>query len=519
MVTMIVYKRIQNCKRQGMNISEVSRALELSRNSVRKYYSMSEQEYRKYLFKLSTRGRRFERFRREITELYAANPPGTVTAASVYDVLEERHESLPGNERTFRNYIRYLRETGQLKDTEPTRIYQKVPALPFGKQMQVDFGQYRVSSGKIAYLFAAILSASRYRYVAVQDHPFQILEVILHLLDCFAYIGGRPEELVIDQDRLMVVSENAGEIIFTKQFQSFVQEQELRMWVCRKADPQSKGKVENLIKFVKTSFFSARCFQEVSEIPRKLNLWLSRRANGKICQATGRVPRVMFEEQEKKCLRAPRASIFHKHSILQRDTRKADSKGLISVGGNKYSVPVDYRSQNVEIYSTDSELFVFDDQGRQEIAHHRLSALCGQVVIQKSHLSARNVSTGELRSRVLDRFSFPEWHQFVQRNRQTYSRYAREQCTALMKVADAVTDSQVFVRALRLCFEHENYSAANLQDAYTYFCTLEADEQPDVLAQLSQGLKTIRKEYSSVGVKKRKLSYYTSLVNLLGAAL
>jgi len=58
----------------------------------------------------------------------------------------------------------------------------------------------------------------------------------------------------------MVVSENAGEIIFTKQFQSFVQEQELQMWVCRKADPQSKGKVENLIKFVKTSFFSARCF-------------------------------------------------------------------------------------------------------------------------------------------------------------------------------------------------------------------------------------------------------------------
>ena len=144
----------------------------------------------------------------------------------------------------------------------------------------------------------------------MQDHPFSTMEVILHLLDCFEYIGGRPEELVIDQDRLMVVSENSGQIIFTKQFRSFIEEQELRLWVCRKAEPQSKGKVENLIKFVKTSFFSARCFYQVSEIPAKLNLWLSRRANGKICQATGRIPRVVLQEEEQKCLRSLRASVF-----------------------------------------------------------------------------------------------------------------------------------------------------------------------------------------------------------------
>jgi len=59
--------------------------------------------------------------------------------------------------------------------------------------MQVDFGQYRLSSGKIAYLLAAILPASRYRYIAVQDHPFQTLEVILHLLDCFATSAVDPK--------------------------------------------------------------------------------------------------------------------------------------------------------------------------------------------------------------------------------------------------------------------------------------------------------------------------------------
>jgi transposase len=437
----------------------------------------------------------------------------------VYDVLEERHEKLPGSERTCRNYIRYLREAGELIDGVVPRIYQRVPTLPFGRQLQVDFGQYRMSSGERAYLFAAILSASRYRYVAVQDHPFTTVEVILHLLDCFENIGGRPEELVIDQDRLIVVSENSGQIIFTKQFRSFIEEQELRLWVCRKADPQSKGKVENLIKFVKTSFFSARCFAQVSEIPPKLNLWLSRRANGKICQATGRVPRIVLLEEEKKCLRSLRASIFHKHSILQRDTRKADSKSLISVGGNKYSVPVDYRGRDVEIYTTESELFVFDAKGIKEIAHHRLSRLCGEVIVHRSHQYSRNLSIGELKGRVLECFGFPEWHLFVQRNTEKFGRYAREQYTALMKVAGNVCERKRFLEAVRLCLEHENYSAANLQDAYIYFCSIDEDEQPDVLAQLSVGLKGIRSDRSRVEVKKRKLSYYTSLVNLVGACL
>ena len=56
-------------------------------------------------------------------------------------------------------------------------------------------------------------------------------------------------------------------------------------------------------------------------------------------------------------------------------------------------------------------------------------------------------------------------------------------------------------------------------DAYTYFCSIDEEEQPDVLAQLSVGLKRIRSDHSQVEVKKRKLSYYTSLVNLVGACL
>ncbi|WP_168203535.1 transposase [Oceanispirochaeta crateris] len=102
-------------------------------------------------------------------------------------------------------------------------------------------------------------------------------------MNCFEYIGGIPHEIVIDQDRALVVSENQDDIILTKQFKDFKKEMGFSLYVCRKADPESKGKVENLVKFVKTSFFSGRQFNSFEEISPRLDSWLERRANGKIC--------------------------------------------------------------------------------------------------------------------------------------------------------------------------------------------------------------------------------------------
>ena len=47
---------------------------------------------------------------------------------------------------------------------------------------------------------------------------------------------------MIDQDRLMVVSENAGDIICTKDFKDFIDEQEVGLWVCRRADPSRRAR-------------------------------------------------------------------------------------------------------------------------------------------------------------------------------------------------------------------------------------------------------------------------------------
>lgn len=513
---MSVYQKIQKCKQQGKNLSEIQRALELSRNTVRKYYRMDEQAFLRYLQRLARRGHKFEKYHNEILTLFQQNAPESVTSSSIYDVLEERHGVLPATERSLRNFVRFLSESGELPIEVSQRIYQPVAPLPPGKQLQLDFGQVKIASGKTAYLFCAILSHSRTRYVAVQDHPFTTAETVGHLLDCFTYLGGRPQQLVIDQDRLLVVSENQGEIITTRLFGEFIAEQELDLYVCRKADPESKGKVENLVKFVKTSFFSARHFTEVAEIPQRLSLWLARRANGKLCQATGRIPAQVLTSEERACLRPLRASVFQKDRLIERDLRKADGKGRISVGGSLYSVPAEYKGREVEIYTTEAKLFVFERASHQQIACHELSVLPGQVVVQKGHLTPRGGATEALETELTGRVDLPEWQSFLQANRSRFARYRREQAAALRHLLDEGPERADLQSALQLCLEHRTVSAANLKDALVYVHQVAHHDAPDVLSLLRPELLR-RQRPADTPVATRKASYYSALLSILGA--
>mgnify|MGYP001287002627 CR=1 FL=1 len=73
MITMNVYKKIQERKSRGENISDICRVVGRSRNTVRKYYRMSPSEYLRYTERASERGKVFEPFRDEILELYWLN--------------------------------------------------------------------------------------------------------------------------------------------------------------------------------------------------------------------------------------------------------------------------------------------------------------------------------------------------------------------------------------------------------------------------------------------------------------
>jgi len=469
MINKAMFRQVQAFRRQGYSKASIVKALDLDPKTVAKYFAMEEEAWRAYRQDQLYRDKVFDGYRKEILEVYEANSFRRLEVASVYDYLEEKYGALPANEQSLRNFIGYLIRTDGLRLDETARLYTKVPELPFGKQLQLDFGQYRCRSGLRLYIFAALLSASRYKYVIFQGKPFRTLDVIRLLLDAFDYFGGRPEELVIDQDRLLLVSENAGDIICTKDFKHFVDEQGFGLWVCRRADPESKGKIENLVKFTKGNFLSTRDFETVEEANAGVLGWLPRRANGKISQATRQIPAVLIE-QERAHLRPLRNSIFRKDSLLGREERTANEKAVISVKACGYQLPLKYRNKTVEIYTTDEELFVFDVFTGREIVAYRLSLIPGQLVSTRTCQRENEKTIEELRASVSGLFELESWKLFTERNFERFPRYARDQCGEAKRFfASREVDAGVLERAIAYCLENDTLSFPNLKDTYAHF--------------------------------------------------
>jgi len=507
-----MYKQVQAFKRQGHSKKEIAAALGMDPKTVAKYYSMEERDFRSYRQQHMFRDKRLEAYEKDILEVYETNEFKRLNMSAVYDYLEERYGSLPGNEQTLRNYLNYLIQTDKLRLEERLRTYTKVPELPFGKQMQLDFGQYRCRSGLKLYIFAGVLSASRYKYVAFQGHPFTTKDVIDHLLSCFDYFGGMPEELVIDQDRLMVVSENAGDIIYTGDFKYFIEEQELRMYVCRKDDPETKGKIENLIKYVKCNFFGIRDFKSIEGANSSVMKWLQRRANGKISQATKQIPAILITN-EKEHLRPARNSIFRKGLLIGREERNVNEKDCISVNASGYQLPSKYRNKTVEIYMTKHKLFVFDIYTGKEIVEYDLSPIPGQMITKREFRRENEKTLQELKDHVSRMFRGESWRRFTVLNFQAFPRYIRDQCVEAKRYFET-RDIDIFIleRALEYCLENNTPSFTDLNDTYVHFKReneREDLEMPVVSSDYQGGHEPLR-------IRARELSVYKEIINSRG---
>ena len=72
--------------------------------------------------------------------------------------------------------------------------------------------------------FVMTLSYSRMKFAYFSPTPFNVSETIKAHNYAFKYFGGRPQMLVYDQDKIMVVSENMGDVIYVKEIENYVKE-------------------------------------------------------------------------------------------------------------------------------------------------------------------------------------------------------------------------------------------------------------------------------------------------------
>lgn len=368
---------------RGLSVRAISRELGLARNTVRKYLKLDEAAISEAREEPS-RSKRLDAHRDFLIHQLKAYPQ--LSAVKLARRLRERVGELPASERSLRRYVRALKEqvaSGQCRYYEPV-----VDAVP-GVQCQVDPGELRgVMIGgveRVVYFVVFVLACSRLLYVGLRLQPLDT-EAFIQLHDeAFRYFGGVTEECVYDQTKMVVISEQYRELTLNPRFHQYATTAGYRIHACEGYDPESKGKVEAGVKYVKQDALYGERFESETALREHVHDWLETVANARTHGTTGREPRAHFEAEERAQLRPYRVPPSLLNTTPEQHRRRADKTGLISWKANKYSVPLAWQRAQVGVCEQDSNLHIHDLETGERIATHALCLEKGRTVKNNHH--------------------------------------------------------------------------------------------------------------------------------------
>jgi len=474
-----MYIDIKRLKQKGFSNNKIAKMLDISRPTVIKYVNMSADEFEREMKSQQKRTKKPDKYYSEILAWLKQYP--SMTSAQVYDWLEEKYHELNFNETTLRSYVRAVREKYNILKEPITRQYEAVDDPPMGKQMQVDFGQKKVinTHGDIIelYVMCFVLSNSRYKYCEWQGRPFNTVDIIKIHENAFEYFGGFPEEAVYDQDHLILVSENHGDLIYTKEFAAYLQIRKFNIYMCRKADPESKGRVEKVVDFVKDNFASNRTFYGIDRWNDDCLKWLKRRGNGKVHATTRKIPAEVFIE-EKKYLQPVTEKIISKLCALS-IAYQVRKDNTVPIKGNRYTVPKGtYKGPNTYVGVNKvgaRHLKIYEIETGKELATFEIPNTKGNLVKNNNHKRDNSQKVSLLIKKVAGLFSEAEKAEdFMEKIHRAKPRYVRDQL-ALIETTIASSCMSAADKALDFCVKNNLTSAVDFRDAVKHY-SISSDE-------------------------------------------
>lgn len=515
MVGIEMYAEIQKLKKLGYKKQRVARQLEIDTKTVRKYWDMPEEEYITQQYESKERTKNMDPYREYVLDKLREHRE--ITSAIIYDNLREEFGDFEPSYRSVRRYVLMLREAEGLPAAVKIRQYMEVQELPPGFQAQVDMGQKKVkdANGKRVkvYIFAMVLSCSRYKYVCFQLEPFTAKSFCEAHDRAFRYFGGRPVEIVYDQDRVMVVSENCGDILYTETFESYKNYAGFSIRLCRGHDPESKGKIEAVVKYVKGNFLSCRIFHGIARLNSDGLSWLDRTGNGMVHETTKMIPKVAFTQEQKHLKPAPElggseiipkvANVRKNNVVFYRQNRYQMPKGTYRPG----------RKTRIEVDEAGGLVRFYDYHSGEMLEEHALAAGVGKCVRNSrgSH-PQRDSKTRyrELIDKVLEGFGRNEQAElYIGSMMALKPRYTRDQMSMVAKLQEKYTRDEL-LRAVSYCMERELFTATDFGDTLEYFAVKRETGKPSGVP--------LPLKYSLITAEKRPLDAYASLMKG-GAAL
>lgn len=462
-----MWNKVTKLSGKGLSKSQISRKTGLSRPTVYSYLSKGLDSFdnngslrKKYRKKLDP----YEKFIKEQLE-----DVGTLSASQIRDRLLEYYPDMPPvDDKTVYNFVTYVRTKYNIakEDLYDARDYQQIIQSPYGEDAQVDFGEGYMckadGSGQIkVYFFAMVFCRSRQKFIYYQRTPFTAETAVWAHHLAFEFYGGMPQRCIYDQDKVFIVNENIGDLLLTRIFKQYITSIGLKTLFCRKSDPESKGKVENVVKFVKQNFMHGRKFIDIETLNSDAHAWLQRTGNGHVHAATKLIPSEEFAI-EKDFLR----TYYFKMNTPEQQPKiyVIRKDNTMAYKGNFYTVPLGsynkYKGRAmVELEGTRVRIYTV---GGALLADHELELRKGILVQNNNHLREYSTTLEELEQQALKKLEHTDQCTlYLSILRRNYGRYYRDHLK-IINVIECKND--ILNEALNLCMSTREYSAASLRE-------------------------------------------------------
>jgi len=348
---------IHDLKKQGLSVSAIARKVGCDRKTVRKYLELGLEA--PVYGPRRPRAGVIEPYERYLHERVRAFPD-----LSGARLLREIREM--GYEGGYTAVTDFLREVRPPRQTQFERRFETPP----GRQAQVDFAEFTVAftdePGVVrkVWLFSMVLGHSRWlwgRFVASQN----LQSVLRCHIAAFEAMGGVPEEILYDRMKTAVIGEDeAGVITYNASLVALLNHYGALPRACQPYRARTKGKVERPFRYIRQDFFLARTFRNMDDLNAQFEGWRTDVANPRVHATTRRVVDDAFAEERPFLQSLP---MLPYNAVLTVE-RRVSKDGMISVGGNFYSVPDTARRRTLEVQHHATELRIFEDGAL--IAHH-----------------------------------------------------------------------------------------------------------------------------------------------------
>ena len=354
-------KEVLESRDKGWSQRKTADELNYSRNFVRRFW---KQNLSDVVVKRRKYQSRLDPYADEIRELYDLSEDNCDVVR--YELMK-KHPGLIVSLRTVERYTEALRRQKKAEEHaySECRRFETRP----GEFMQIDYGtktmEFLDKHKEKVNIFVAVLAYSRRIFVKVTEGETQ--EEWLSCIDeACLYFGGLPLTLVCDNAKPLVTkaaSREDGErtCVLSAGLLAYCSYWGIQAIACYPYHPQSKGKVESAVKYVKRNGLAGRKFANREEMQAHLTEWAKNWADWKPKRLAGggkSTPAERFEE-EMQYLRPIEKPRFLE---CREEVRKVRQDGIIQVENAFYQLPIRYaktevrliiRPHAVEVYSGD----------------------------------------------------------------------------------------------------------------------------------------------------------------------